>query len=145
MTWASTQKPKQPKALDIKWRNGYMEISWQNEASYTDGTAIPTPHIYNNVYASRTYPVDVSDARNLISARRLGNMLLLKPEECEQPLYFAVTSMDGYGTESLATQEKAADVLLHRHAEGSARMLYCDGNQVHLPEITKISIHGYSW
>ena len=137
MTWASTQKPKQPKALDIKWRNGYMEISWQNEASYTDGTAIPTPHIYNNVYASRTYPVDVSDARNLISARRLGNMLLLKPEECEQPLYFAVTSMDGYGTESLATQEKAADVLLHRHAEGSARMLYCDGNQVHLPEITK--------
>ena len=137
MTWASTQKPKQPKALDIKWRNGYMEISWQNEASYTDGTAIPTPHIYNNVYASRTYPVDVSDARNLISARRLGNMLLLKPEECEQPLYFAVTSMDGYGMESLATQEKAADVLLHRHAEGSARMLYCDGNQVHLPEITK--------
>ena len=137
MTWASTQKPKQPKALDIKWRNGYMEISWQNEASYTDGTAIPTPHIYNNVYASRTYPVDVSDARNLISARRLGNMLLLKPEECEQPLYFAVTSMDGYGTESLATQEKEADVLLHRHAEGSARMLYCDGMQVHLPEITK--------
>ena len=137
MTWASTQKPKQPKALDIKWRNGYMEISWKNEASYTDGTAIPTPHIYNNVYASRTYPVDVSDARNLISARRLGNMLLLKPEECEQPLYFAVTSMDGYGTESLATQEKTADVLLHRHAEGSARMLYCDGKQVHLPEITK--------
>ena len=35
------------------------------------------------IYASRTYPVDVSDARNLISARRLGNMLLLKPEECE--------------------------------------------------------------
>lgn len=137
MTWESTQKPKQPKALDIKWRNGYMEISWQNEACYTDGTAIPTPHIYNNVYASRTYPVDVSDARNLISARRLGNMLLLKPEECEQPLYFAVTSMDGYGTESLATQEKEAYVLLHRHAEGSARMLYCDGMQVHLPEITK--------
>ena len=137
MTWASTQKPKQPKALDIKWRNGYMEISWQNEASYTDGTAIPTPYIYNNVYASRTYPVDVSDARNLISARRLGNMLLLKPEECEQPLYFAVTSMDGYGTESLATQEKEADVLLHRHAEGAARMLYSDGNHVHLPEITK--------
>ena len=137
MTWASTQKPKQPKALDIKWRNGYMEISWQNEASYTDGTAISTPYIYNNVYASRTYPVDVTDARNLISARRLGNMLLLKPEECEKPLYFAVTSMDGYGTESLATQEKEADVLLHRHAEGSARMLYCDGKQVHLPEITK--------
>ena len=115
----------------------HMEISWQNEASYTDGSAIPTPYIYNNVYASRTYPVDVSDARNLISARRLGNMLLLKPEECEQPLYFAVTSMDGYGTESLATQEEAADVLLHRHAEGSARMLYCDGKQLHLPEITK--------
>ena len=137
MTWASTRKPKQPKALDIKWRNGYMELSWQNEASYTDGSAIPTPYIYNNVYASRTYPVDVTDARNLISARHLGNMLLLKPEECEKPLYFAVTSMDGYGTESLATQEKAADVLLHRHAEGAARMLYCDGNSVHLPEITK--------
>ena len=45
MTWASTQKPKQPKALDIKWRNGYMELTWQNEAFYTDGSAIPTPYI----------------------------------------------------------------------------------------------------
>ena len=137
MTWASSKTPKQPEGFDIKWRQGYMELTWNNATTYTDGTRISTPYIYNNVYASRTYPVDVTDARNLISARQLGNRLLLKPEENEKPLYFAITSMDGYGIESSATQEKSSDVLHNKHAQGAAKLLYCDGKRVHLPEITK--------
>ena len=137
MTWASSKTPKQPEGFDIKWRQGYMELTWNNATTYTDGTRISTPYIYNNVYASRTYPVDVTDARNLISARLLGNRLLLKPEENEKPLYFAITSMDGYGIESSATQEKSSDVLHNKHAQGAAKLLYCDGKRVHLPEITK--------
>lgn len=137
MTWASSKTPKQPEGFDIKWRQGYMELTWNNATTYTDGTRISTPYIYNNVYASRTYPVDVTDARNLISVRQLGNRLLLKPEENEKPLYFAITSMDGYGIESSATQEKSSDVLHNKHAQGAAKLLYCDGKRVHLPEITK--------
>ena len=45
--------------------------------------------------------------------------------------------MDGYGIESSATQEKSSDVLHNQHAQGAAKLLYCDGKRVHLPEITK--------
>lgn len=109
MTWASNRQPQQPQALSVRSEKGNVQISWNNPSEYTDGTAIPTPYIYNNVYASRNYPVDVTDARNLIAARHLGNELLLKSEDDDQPLYFAVTSMDGYGIESGATQENSRD------------------------------------
>ena len=81
--------------------------------------------------------MDVTDARNLIAARHLGNELLLKSEDDDQPLYFAVTSMDGYGIESGATQENSRDFSKKLTAWGAARMLRCDAKNVHLPEIAK--------
>lgn len=137
MTWASNRQPQQPQALSVRSEKGNVQISWNNPSEYTDGTAIPTPYIYNNVYASRNYPVDVTDARNLIAARHLGNELLLKSEDDDQPLYFAVTSMDGYGIESGATQENSRDFSKKLTAWGAARMLRCDAKNVHLPEIAK--------
>lgn len=137
MTWASNRQPQQPQALSVRSEKGKVQISWNNPSEYTDGTAIPTPYIYNNVYASRNYPVDVTDARNLIAARHLGNELLLKSEDDDQPLYFAVTSMDGYGIESGATQENSRDFSKKLTAWGAARMLRCDAKNVHLPEIAK--------
>lgn len=101
--------------------------------------------IYNNVYASRNYPVDVTDARNLIAARHLGNELLLKSEDDDQPLYFAVTSMDGYGIESGATQENSRDFSKKLTTWGAARMLRCDAKNVHLPEIAKSWIQTSFW
>lgn len=137
MTWASDKKLQSPASFQVSRNGGEVVLTWKNRSSYEDGTPVVTPYIYNNVYASRNYPVDVTDARNLIAARHLGNELLLKSEDDDQPLYFAVTSMDGYGIESGATQENSRDFSKKLTTWGAARMLRCDAKNVHLPEIAK--------
>lgn len=140
MTWASKHTPAQPQQLKVTETGGKTRISWNNTYSYTDGSRIQTPYIYNNLYASHTYPVDVTDARNLIAARHLGNSITLDGEmgtADENPLYFAVTASDGYGIESQATQEFQADAQRNRNHYGAAKMLACDGKKVNLGEIGK--------
>ena len=140
MTWASKHTPAQPQQLKVTEAGGKTHITWNNSYSYTDGSRIQTPYIYNNVYASHTYPVDVTEARNLIAARHMGNSITLDGEmgaDDENPLYFAVTASDGYGIESLATQEFQAETLRNRHHYGAAKMLVCDGKKVNLGETGK--------
>ena len=140
MTWASMHTPAQPQQLKVTETGGKTRISWNNTYSYTDGSRIQTPYIYNNLYASHTYPVDVTDARNLIAARHLGNSITLDGEmgtADENPLYFAVTASDGYGIESQATQEFQADAQRNRNHYGAAKMLACDGKKVNLGETGK--------
>ena len=140
MTWASNHTPAQPQQLKVTETGGKTRISWNNTYSYTDGSRIQTPYIYNNLYASHTYPVDVTDARNLIAARHLGNSITLDGEmgtADENPLYFAVTASDGYGIESQATQEFQADAQRNRNHYGAAKMLACDGKKVNLGETGK--------
>lgn len=140
MTWASKHTPAQPQQLKVTETGGKTRISWNNTYSYTDGSRIQTPYIYNNLYASHTYPVDVTDARNLIAARHLGNSITLDGEmgtADENPLYFAVTASDGYGIESQATQEFQADAQRIRNHYGAAKMLACDGKKVNLGETGK--------
>ena len=139
MTWASKHTPAQPQQLKVTETGGKTRISWNNTYSYTDGSRIQTPYIYN-LYASHTYPVDVTDARNLIAARHLGNSITLDGEmgtADENPLYFAVTASDGYGIESQATQEFQADAQRNRNHYGAAKMLACDGKKVNLGETGK--------
>ena len=136
MTWASNRKPQQPQHLNIAQQGTDVSISWSNPSTYTDGTRIATPYIYNNVYASRTYPVDTQDARNLIAARYMGNSLQIRNEDASK-LYFAITSMDGYGTESQPTQQISPDEASHHTLVGAAKTLVCDGNKVYLDETTK--------
>ena len=140
MTWASHRTPAQPGQLMITEAGGRTRISWNNQGKYTDGSSIQTPYIYNNVYASHTYPVDITDARNLIAARHMGNSLTLDRSWAtndENPLYFAVTASDGYGIESLPTQENQAEYLHKLSRSGAAKMLICDGKRVFLGESTK--------
>lgn len=140
MTWASKHTPAQPQQLKVTETGGKTRISWNNTYSYTDGSRIQTPYIYNNLYASHTYPVDVTDARNLIATRHLGNSITLEGEmgtADENPLYFAVTASDGYGIESQATQEIQADAQRNRNHYGAAKMLACDGKKVNLGETGK--------
>lgn len=140
MTWASKHTPAQPQQLKVTETGGKTRINWNNTYSYTDGSRIQTPYIYNNLYASHTYPVDVTDARNLIAARHLGNSITLDGEmgtADENPLYFAVTASDGYGIESQATQEFQADAQRIRNHYGAAKMLACDGKKVNLGETGK--------
>ena len=137
MTWASDKKLQSPASFLVSRNGGEVVLTWKNRSSYEDGTPVVTPYIYNNVYASRSYPVDVTDARNLISARKMENGLALEGLDDEQPLYFAVTSMDGYGNESTPTQENSTFDGMKRGEFGKARWLKCDGKSVKLPSEAK--------
>ncbi len=137
MTWASDKKLQSPASFQVSRNGGEVVLTWKNRSSYEDGTPVVTPYIYNNVYASRSYPVDVTDARNLISARKMENGLALEGLDDEQPLYFAVTSMDGYGNESTPTQENSTFDGMKRGEFGKARWLKCDGKSVKLPSEAK--------
>ena len=137
MSWASQKEPTQPQNVKVSTQGGYQTLSWDNSTTYTDSTHIATPYIYNNVYASRTYPVDVTDARNLIKARYQGNSITLNMSNDDAPLYLAVTSMDGYGTESKPSEKDKPQDFTKNTSYGKARMLSCDGEIVKIPESEK--------
>jgi hypothetical protein len=101
MAWANdTIAPLQPTDL----RNNGKTLNWTSqEATDTDGG------ILFNVYASATYPVDITRAENLIAPRLRKtsfDIIGLGKQNC----YFAVTSSDRYGNESAALQEEAKHV-----------------------------------
>ena len=102
MTWESNKRPQQPVTLRIEENEGTTTLRWDNSLQYEDGTAIKTPSIYNNVYASKEYPVDVHDARNLILTRTTRRQLTTRTGNT--PTYYAVTTTDGFGNESRAKQ-----------------------------------------
>lgn len=136
MTWASKNQPEQPQQLTVITTDNKVSVSWSNPSNYTDGTKIATPYIYNNVYASKKYPVDITDARNLVAARIIGNSFKIENPDAKR-LFVAVTSMDGYGIESLPTQEKEEEIQLFAQSTGAAKLLECDGKKVYLAETTK--------
>ncbi len=136
MTWASSKRPKAPSQFTTQKTAGNLQFTWSNPSQYEDGSKISTPYIYNNVYASRTCPVDVTDAHNLILARSTRKSITLK-DTGNAPLYLAVTAMDGYGNESLPTQNTSIPIPINSISEkmentGAARMLYCTEKDVTL-------------
>ncbi len=142
MTWASNKQPQQPQQLNVSTNGSTISITWSNPSSYTDGSRIATPYIYNNVYASRQYPVDVNDARNLIATRLAGNTYTIQTPEAKD-LHIAVTSMDGYGMESKPAQEKELDYQRTGKHVGAAKMLVCKENKVYLADAAKNIIADY--
>lgn len=61
-----------------------------------------------NVYVSKKYPVDINDSRNILATRIKNNYIAIETDsKCD--LFYAVTSIDRYGNESLPTQQKQSD------------------------------------
>lgn len=135
MTWESNKRPLQPVTLCIEENEGTTTLRWDNSLQYEDGTAIKTPTIYNNVYASKEYPVDVHDARNLILTRTTKRQLTTRTGNT--PTYYAVTTTDGFGNESRAKQLKQTAVLRTTTRYGKACRLTTTGESIILPS----SIH----
>ena len=135
MTWESNKRPQQPVTLCIEENEGTTTLRWDNSLQYEDGTAIKTPSIYNNVYASKEYPVDVHDARNLILTRTTSRQLTTRTGNT--PTYYAVTTTDGYGNESLAKQLNPTAVVKTTTRYGKACRLTATGESLILPS----SIH----
>lgn len=135
MTWESNKRPQQPVTLCIEENEGTTTLRWDNSQQYEDGTAIKTPSIYNNVYASKEYPVDVHDARNLILTRTTRRQLTTRTGNT--PTYYAVTTTDGFGNESRAKQLNQKAVVKTATRYGKACRLTTTGESIILPS----SIH----
>lgn len=135
MTWESNKRPQQPVILCIEENEGTTTLRWDNSLQYEDGTAIKTPSIYNNVYASKEYPVDVHDARNLILTRTTRRQLTTRTGNT--PTYYAVTTTDGFGNESRAKQQNQTAMVKTTKRYGKACRLTTTGESIILPS----SIH----
>lgn len=135
MTWESNKRPQQPVTLRIEENEGTTTLRWDNSMQYEDGTAIKTPSIYNNVYASKEYPVDVHDARNLILTRTTRRQLTTRTGNT--PTYYAVTTTDGFGNESRAKQLNQTAVVKTATRYGKACRLTTTGESI----ILSSSIH----
>lgn len=104
MTWQSRDIPAAPAGMQIReTADGCVLLSW--DASSRDGrrsAALPEPAILYNVYSSPEYPVDVSDARNLMVSRLSASSVAI-PEG--RGRYYAVTAVSRYGLESRSLQQ----------------------------------------
>lgn len=121
MTWISKEKPQPPKSLNVIKDNGYTSILWNNVEDITKGG------LMYNVYASKIYPVDINDVRNLLVQRLRNNRLIIKQDNV---LFYAVTSIDRYGNESYATQQEGFE----ENISYKKSFIKNDGRQMLLPE-----------
>ena len=86
MTWASSTIPSKP--AEVKADGG--TLSWKQK----HGT------VYN-IYSSKTWPVDIQKAENLMLARQQTDRINIPDDDNR---YYAITAMDRYGNESIAAQ-----------------------------------------
>ena len=101
MTWAQSDAPTSPKTLNVERSHESDILSWQGAEDRSDG-----PYLLYNIYASTTYPVDVTKAENLIATRYLRSYITIP--KAKGQWYYAVTAQDRYGNEGPAVQEASA-------------------------------------
>ena len=99
MIWAQSQEPTAPKSLKVERKAEGDKLSWQEAEDRSDG-----PYLVYNIYASTTYPVDVTKAENMIATRHLWRNVTIPRHQ--GPWYYAVTAQDRYGNEGPAVQEE---------------------------------------
>ena len=96
ITWRHNVAPSAPQIINVDKING--KISWSGAKDNSNG-----PYLLYNIYANNKFPVDINNPGNLVQTR-------LKEETATIPkndkLFYAVTTMDRYGNESNAIQEK---------------------------------------
>ena len=101
MTWAGKRAPSVVSHLQVKRGMTADILSWQKAVDYSGAD-----YLLYNVYASKTYPVDINNPANLISARQ-REMAITVPHK-GYTLHYAVTAMNRYGQESEPVNLKAA-------------------------------------
>ena len=101
MNWAQSDAPTSPKMLNVERSHESDQLSWQGAEDRSDG-----PYLLYNIYASTTYPVDVTKAENLIATRYLRRHITIP--KAKGQWYYAVTAQDRYGNEGPAVQEASA-------------------------------------
>jgi uncharacterized lipoprotein YddW (UPF0748 family) len=106
MSWTGKQAPSPVRTLNIQRGMKADILSWQG-ARNNSGVS----YLLYNVYASKSYPVDTKDARNLIATHQRESSLTVPHKG--HALYYAVTAMDRFGNES-APKESPNTILKDR-------------------------------
>ena len=101
MNWVQSDAPTSPKMLIVERSHESDQLSWKGAEDRSDG-----PYLLYNIYASTTYPVDVTKAENLIATRYLRSYITIP--KAKGQWYYAVTAQDRYGNEGPAVQEASA-------------------------------------
>lgn len=100
MPWLDDVPPTPPADISIEKDGGYYTLSWT--ASSDNDLLNPPRYI---VYASDTYPVDITNPENILAQGIQKNSFIYAPVfPWETKSNFAVTAVDRYGNESVATQ-----------------------------------------
>ena len=123
MTWMDSIPPSTPAMPSLQLLpDGKMHMSWQISTDNNGG--LVTYHLY----ASDTYPVDITDAGNLLETYLTHTEYEYTPTSpWRQKRYFAVTAADRFGNES-------APLELNAISETDIPLLN-DGDILTLPEI----------
>ena len=126
MTWAGRQPPAPPRQVIVRPTADGDSLAWSGARDRSGG-----PYLLYNVYASHRQPVDISNPANLVAARLTQTKLLVPPPATtaalQAPLYYAVTAVDRYGSES-TTAAQGRHLRQHHSA-----MLSNDGLHLQLP------------
>lgn len=125
MVWQSDVVPTPPASLQIDQTEKGDYLSWNGASDNSD-----SPYILYNIYASSSYPVDITDARNLIKTRHTGLDLFIETHETRtnKPYFYAVTAMNRYGNESAPVSTTPPTQYRRRD------LLYNNGRALQLPE-----------
>ncbi|MGN1374944.1 MAG: glycoside hydrolase family 10 protein [Prevotella sp.] len=84
-----------PTGLEIREQDSFTQLSWTPASG-------GQPDFTYNIYASRTFPVDITDAANLIYVGYKGTTMTTPSS---QGICYAVTTTDRYGNESKPLQQ----------------------------------------
>ena len=93
MTWAQKPAPLPAANLNVHRGMSFDQLSWSTARDRSGAD-----YLLYNVYASEQWPVDVSDARNLVAARCRQQSVTIPNKG--RSLHYAVTATDRYGNES---------------------------------------------
>ncbi len=101
MTWAGKHAPSAVSQLKVKRGMTADILSWQKAVDYSGAD-----YLLYNVYASKSYPVDINNPANLIATRQREQAITVPHKG--HTLHYAVTAMNRYGMESEPVNLKAA-------------------------------------
>ncbi len=110
MIWYRKQSPTPSRDISIKRGMKADQLVWSEAYDHSGGD-----YLLYNVYASHVYPVDISNASNLISMRQRERSLTVP--HGGKKLNYAITAIDRYGNESHPLQSQQLVGSLHRNID----------------------------
>ena len=120
MTWASKETPLPPTRLSLEGTT----LTWDGAKDRSDA-----PYLLYNIYASDSYPVDITKAENLMAVRIVKKSILVP----QTKKYYAVTAMSRYGLESDAIQMDNVASGSTYQATSTKGVIFSNGTAVELP------------